>query len=206
MLRGVGRGRFTGGLSRRPSTGYQHALRGLHRRRRRRVRRRRGVAAPRADRRRPIRRGVGGDWISIAVDDETQWRQLCHELDATALVDDPRYATLADRLEHTDVLDLDIAKLTRSHDAGQLSQRLRTAGVPAAKSATALDIISDQLLWDRELYRFVSDHRDGQRPVLAAPWRMSAVEAEIVRGAPDLGEHDDYVLDEILRAHAMEGT
>ncbi|HXO13648.1 MAG TPA: CoA transferase, partial [Mycobacterium sp.] len=123
-----------------------------------------------------------------------------------ALVDDPRYATLADRLEHTDALDLDIARLTRSHDAGQLSQRLRTAGVPAAKSATALDIISDQLLWDRELYRFVSDHREGQRPVVAAPWRMSAVQAEIARGAPDLGEHNDYVRDEILRAHAMEGT
>jgi crotonobetainyl-CoA:carnitine CoA-transferase CaiB-like acyl-CoA transferase len=149
---------------------------------------------------------VGGDWISIAVDDETRWRQLCHELDATALVDDPRYATLADRLEHTDALDLDIAKLTQNHHAGQLAQRLRTAGVPAAKSATALDIISDQLLWDRGLYRFVSDHREGQRPVVAAPWRMSAVEAEIARGAPDLGEHNDYVLDEILRAHAMEGS
>jgi crotonobetainyl-CoA:carnitine CoA-transferase CaiB-like acyl-CoA transferase len=149
---------------------------------------------------------VGGDWISIAVDDETRWRQLCHELDATALVDDPRYATLADRLEHTDALDLDIAKLTQHHHAEQLARRLRTAGVPAAKSATALDVISDQLLWDRELYRFVSDHREGQRPVLAAPWRMSAVEAEIARGAPDLGEHNDYVRDEVLRARAMEGT
>jgi crotonobetainyl-CoA:carnitine CoA-transferase CaiB-like acyl-CoA transferase len=52
-------------------------------------------------------------------------------------------------------------------------------------------------LWDRELYRFVSDHREGQRPVLAAPWRMSVAEAEIMRGAPDLGEHNDYVRDEI---------
>jgi crotonobetainyl-CoA:carnitine CoA-transferase CaiB-like acyl-CoA transferase len=149
---------------------------------------------------------AGGDWISIAVDDEIRWRRLCQELDATELVDDPHYATLTARLEHTDALDLDIATLTRGHDAGRLAQRLRTAGVPAAKSATALDIISDQLLWDRGLYRFVSDHREGQRPVLAAPWRMSAVEAEIARGAPDLGEHNDYVRDEILRAHAMEGT
>ena len=140
------------------------------------------------------------------MDDETRWRQLCQELGATALVDDPRYATLTDRLEHTDALDLDIAELTRSHDAEQLAQRLRTAGVPAAKSATALDIISDQLLWDRELYRFVSDHREGQRPVVAAPWRMSAVQAEIARGAPDLGEHNDYVRNKIVCAHPTEGT
>jgi crotonobetainyl-CoA:carnitine CoA-transferase CaiB-like acyl-CoA transferase len=85
-----------------------------------------------------------------------------------------------------------------------LAQRLQSAGVPAAKSATTLDIISDPLLWDRGLYRFVSDHREGQRPVLAAPWRMSVSPAEIARGAPDLGEHDDYVLNEILSSRAMK--
>ena len=118
---------------------------------------------------------VGGDWISIAVDDETQWRQLCQELDAhragrRPALRHPGGSTRAHRRARPRHREL-----TRSHDAGQLAQRLRTAGVPAAKSATALDIISDQLLWDRELYRFVSDHREGQRPVLAAPWRMSAV-------------------------------
>jgi crotonobetainyl-CoA:carnitine CoA-transferase CaiB-like acyl-CoA transferase len=138
---------------------------------------------------------TGGDWISIAVADEAQWENLCGVLG----VDDPRYATSAERLAHTDELDHDLAALTRDHDAAELARRLQAAGVPAAKSATTLDIISDALLWDRELYRFVSDHREGQRPVLAAPWRMSVAEAEIARGAPDLGEHDDYVRNEILR-------
>ncbi len=146
-----------------------------------------------------------GDWISIAVADETQWRQLCHLLDAGALIDDARYTTLVDRLTHTEILDLDLADFTRHHDARELAERLQVAGVPAAKSATTLDIISDPLLWDRELYRFVSDHREGLRPVLAAPWRMSTAPTEIARGAPDLGEHDDYVRNEILGSHAMEG-
>ncbi|MBV8293342.1 MAG: CoA transferase [Mycobacterium sp.] len=149
---------------------------------------------------------ANGDWISIAVADEMQWRALCDVLDAGALTDDVRYAGMPGRLEHTDALDADLAQLTRSHDAGQLAQRLRSAGVPSSKSATSLDVISDQLLWDRELYRFVSDHREGQRPVVAAPWRMSVAPAQIERGAPDLGEHNDYVLHDILRAHATETT
>jgi len=147
---------------------------------------------------------AGGDWISIAVADDRQWRQLCHALNAGALIDDQRYTTLADRLSHTEPLDLDLANVTRHLDARELAQRLQSAGVPAAKSATTLDIISDPLLWDRGLYRFVSDHREGQRPVLAAPWRMSVSPAEIARGAPDLGEHDDYVLNEILGSRAMK--
>jgi crotonobetainyl-CoA:carnitine CoA-transferase CaiB-like acyl-CoA transferase len=147
---------------------------------------------------------AGGDWISIAVADEAQWHQLCTTLGAAALAADPRFATLADRLTHIDALDRAVVELTRHQDAAGLAQELRMVGVPAAKSATALDIISDTLLWDRELYRFVSDHREGQRPVLAAPWRMSVAETEIAYGAPDLGEHDDYVVNEILNAHAME--
>ena len=147
---------------------------------------------------------AGGDWISIAVDEDMQWLGLCAVLGADALTDDPRYATLADRLAHGDELDLDLTAFTRDHDAAELARALRSAGVPAAKSATTLDIISDPLLWDRDLYRFVSDHREGQRPVLAAPWRMSVAEARIERGAPDLGEHDGYVRNEILGVHAME--
>jgi crotonobetainyl-CoA:carnitine CoA-transferase CaiB-like acyl-CoA transferase len=148
----------------------------------------------------------GDDWISIAVADDTQWRALCDVLDAAVLVGDARYVSMPERLKHIDALDRDLARFAKSHDAGQLAQRLRSARVPASKSATSLDVISDQLLWDRELYRFVSDHREGQRPILAAPWRMSVAPAEIARGAPDLGEHNDYVLHEILGANATEGT
>jgi crotonobetainyl-CoA:carnitine CoA-transferase CaiB-like acyl-CoA transferase len=146
----------------------------------------------------------GGDWISIAVADDMQWRALCDVLGAPALAGDARYAGLSGRLEHIEALDHDLSQLTRSHEAGPLAQRLRSAGVPSSKSATSLDVISDQLLWDRELYRFVSDHREGQRPIVAAPWRMSVAPAQIARGAPDLGEHNDYVLHEILDPHAEE--
>jgi len=148
----------------------------------------------------------GGDWISIAVADDTQWRALCEVLDADTLAGDARFTAMPGRLEHADALDRELARFTQSHDAEQLAQRLRSAGVPSSKSATSLDVIGDQLLWDRELYRFVSDHREGQRPIVAAPWRMSVAPAAIACGAPDLGEHNDYVLNEILAAHPTERT
>lgn len=126
-------------------------------------------------------------WISIAVADDEQWRRLCTALDAAELAECDRRA-VDDRL----------CELTRHHDAGDLAQVLRSAGVPAAKSATALDVISDQLLWGREFYRFVSDHREGLRPILGAPWRLSTAPAAIEHGAPNLGEHTGYVLGDIL--------
>ncbi|SRX96120.1 formyl-CoA transferase [Pseudonocardia dioxanivorans] [Mycobacterium shimoidei] len=143
---------------------------------------------------------ANGEWVSVAVVDDAQWRQLCTVLEAGALADDPRYASLAGRQQHVEALDAEIARLTVRHDAEQLAQRLRSAGIPASKSATSLDVIGDQLLWEREFYRFVSDHREGQRPILGPPWRMSGTDAQIARGAPDLGEHNDYVFQQIIGA------
>ncbi|MBW0018015.1 MAG: CoA transferase [Mycobacterium sp.] len=141
-----------------------------------------------------------GSWISVAVANDAEWERLCGVLDTVALPTDPRYASMSDRLTHARALDADLARLTGGHNAEDLASRLRAAGVAAAKSATAVDVIADQRLWDRELYRFVSDHREGQRPILGPSWRMARAPARIARGAPALGEDTDYVLHEILGA------
>jgi len=146
-----------------------------------------------------------GSWVTIAVASEAEWCQLCVALDAAALTLDPRYATMDERRRNAEALDADVARLTRSHDAEELAHRLRAAGVPAGKSATAIDVIADQRLWDRELYRFVTDHREGQRPILGPSWRMARSPARIARGAPDLGEDTEYVLREILGATSRMG-
>ncbi|OBB65928.1 CaiB/BaiF CoA-transferase family protein [Mycobacterium sp. 852014-50255_SCH5639931] len=141
-----------------------------------------------------------GGWITVAVADDAQWRGLCDVLGAGSLAGERRYATMEGRRRDAEALDACLAQLTRCHAAEQLADRLRAAGVPAAKSATSLDVIGDQRLWARELYRFVSDHREGQRPIVGSSWRMARGQARIARGAPDLGEHTEYVLHEILGA------
>ncbi len=147
-----------------------------------------------------------GAWIAVAVATDAEWRRLCEALGAAALADQPRYATGDARHRHAEALDADLGRLTRGHDAERLAERLRAAGVPAAKSATSVDVIADQRLWDRELYRFVTDHREGQRPVLGPSWRMARRPARIARGAPNLGEDTDYVLHEILGTQPTGGT
>ncbi|MEZ0356217.1 CaiB/BaiF CoA transferase family protein [Mycobacterium sp. SA01] len=139
-------------------------------------------------------------WISIAVGTDDEWRRTCAELGAAELADDPRYATARDRQAHVGSLDAGIEQHTSALDAADLARRLQNAGVPATKSATAADIIGDDLLWERGTYRFVSDHREGLRPVLAASWRLSRAPAVVERGAPDLGEDNAYVLGELVGA------
>ncbi|MBB3748705.1 crotonobetainyl-CoA:carnitine CoA-transferase CaiB-like acyl-CoA transferase [Mycolicibacterium sp. BK634] len=148
----------------------------------------------------------GDQWISIAIGADDEWRCLCAELGAPDLLADTRYATAADRQANIDSLDAAITALTAPHDAAALARRLRAVGVPATKSASAVEVIEDALLWERGTFRFVSDHREGQRPILGASWLLSRAPVTVERGAPDLGEDNEYVLGKLLHAGHRSAT
>ncbi len=139
-----------------------------------------------------------GEWISLAVADEAEWQALCVQLVAPALAADPRFASLPPRLDNRHALDAALGELTGSHNAGDLADSLRHAGVPAFRSQSSIDLCSDDYLWGRQGYRMVSDHRNGTRPIIGPSWRMEPDMATVERGAPLLGEHNDYVYREIL--------
>ncbi len=140
----------------------------------------------------------GVDWISIAASDEDEWQSLCEVLDAGDLAAEPQFATLANRIENHQALDNAIGARTKGHNAAELADRLRKAGVPAFKSMNSIDLCSDEFLWGRQGYRMVTDHRNGSRPTIGPSWRITPDGPDVQRGAPLLGEHNEYVYREIL--------
>jgi crotonobetainyl-CoA:carnitine CoA-transferase CaiB-like acyl-CoA transferase len=138
-----------------------------------------------------------GDWIAIAIESDDEWQRLCRVLRAADLARNPQYEHLAGRQAHRQDIDAALGRLTAGQDATQLAERLRAAGVAACKSQNSYDLINDRSLWSH-FYRFVSDARDGKRPVAGAPWRFSKTPFDVEKGAPRMGEHNAYVYGEIL--------
>lgn len=141
---------------------------------------------------------AGSGWTSIAVANEAEWQGLCTVLDAPALAADARFTGLESRLANRHALDAELAALTRAHDAADLAERLRNAGVAAFKSMSSLDLCTDGFLWSRGAYRMVSDHRAGTRPIIGPSWRITPDPPLVERGAPLLGEHNAYVYGDLL--------
>lgn len=141
---------------------------------------------------------AGGEWISIAIAEEADWKALCKTLHTDELAGDPRFGTLDGRLEHRAEVDAAIAEATRNHAAGELANRLRHGGVAAFRSQSSIDLCSDDFLWSREGFRMVSDHANGSRPIIGPSWRIEPDMPRVERGAPLLGEHNDYVYREVL--------
>ncbi len=137
-----------------------------------------------------------GEWISIAVQSDQEWRALCEAMEQPALA--TRYADAQARRLNVRELDETLAAWTRSRIARELGGELQRRGVAAFKSLNAIDLVSDETLWQRGFYSYVTDHAQRSIPIVGAPWRMSATPASIERSAPKLGEHNDYVLGELL--------
>ena len=137
-----------------------------------------------------------GEWISIAVQSDQEWRALCEAMEQPALA--TRYADAHGRRLNVHELDAMLAAWTRTRSARELGSELQRRGVAAFKSLNAIDLVSDATLWERRFYSHVTDHAQRSIPIVGAPWRMSATPAPIGRAAPNLGEHNDYVLGELL--------
>ena len=138
-----------------------------------------------------------GEWISIAVASDQEWRSLADCMGRPELAGHHSYSTLAGRKAHESELDQLLGRWTTEHSAGELVTELQRLGVAAAKSQSSLDMIADPNLWAQGFYREVSDQAGMTKTTLGPGWKMSR-EADICKAAPRLGEHNGYVLGDIL--------
>ncbi|MFS0849802.1 CaiB/BaiF CoA transferase family protein [Novosphingobium panipatense] len=137
-------------------------------------------------------------WTSIAIANEAEWQALCTVLRAQPLAADERFSSLAARLANRTALEAEIAARTISHDAAELAEKLRKAGVAAYPCMSSLDLTTNAFLWQREAFRMVSDDNAGSRPVIGPSWRMNPDPPLLNNGAPRLGEHNAHVFRTIM--------
>jgi crotonobetainyl-CoA:carnitine CoA-transferase CaiB-like acyl-CoA transferase len=142
-------------------------------------------------------------WIAIACFSQEDWSALVEEAQRPEWLADPRFASLADRLEHQDELDTLVAEWTRGRERYELMQQLQARGVPAGVCQTAEDRVDcdpqlEALNWLTEL----TGTKIGTWPVADVSARLSAtpgyIGGPINRGAPIYGEDNDYVYGELL--------
>ncbi|HLW69837.1 MAG TPA: CoA transferase [Candidatus Binataceae bacterium] len=137
-------------------------------------------------------------WIAIACRSEAHWRALREEIGRTELQADGRFRTLAERRQNRVVLDMMIGEWTRNYTAETLERRLQEAGVPAHTVQNAADLAIDPQLAHRG--HFVDPpHATAEHAwVENSRFKLSRTPAQIARNAPTLGQHNQYVLEQIL--------
>lgn len=135
--------------------------------------------------------------VTIAVGSESEWRALKRAVGDPAL-DDARFADPVGRWHAQEQLDPILERWTSAREADQVVKALQAAGVAALPVHTGADVAHDPHVMARGVMQTVDHPLLGARAVVGAPWRFASDGVGVRRPAPLLGEHNDYVLGEIL--------
>ena len=138
-----------------------------------------------------------GKYVCIVAGSDANFARLCKAMERSDLVDEPRFARLADRAANGDEINGIVADWTQSLPAAEVEARCVEHDVPVATAYTATEIFADPHFEARGDLITVDD------PVLGpirqqAPVPRRVGEAMVVpSGAPRLGEHTREVLAEL---------
>ena len=137
-------------------------------------------------------------WVAIAVTNDEEWRQLAQLVGGSELSADPRFATLAGRLENEDQLDDLISGWTVDKKAYDLCRLLQREGVPASPVMGGPDLLADPHYAARGTFVRVNHEQVGEKTYPGIPWKMSATPGKARWASPTLGQHNRQIYGELL--------
>jgi formyl-CoA transferase len=84
-----------------------------------------------------------GRWVVLTASTDRTWARLCEAIDATDLINDPRFLTNELRVQHNDELEPLVAAWFLTRDRDEAIDTFDAAGVPASPIYSVADICAD---------------------------------------------------------------
>ena len=142
--------------------------------------------------------------IIIAVGNDSQFRKFCEALGVSDLGSDERFATNSNRIRHRAALIPLLEPLVKLRTRDEWVNALEAAGVPCGPINNIDQVFENPQVKARGIKVDIPHPLAGSVPQVASPMRFSETPIEYHTAPPTLGQHNDYVLRELLGMHADE--
>jgi benzylsuccinate CoA-transferase BbsF subunit len=139
-----------------------------------------------------------GRWVTIAVSTEDEWQSFCKAIGSPDWCRDVRFADAASRRQNREELNRLISGWTVQHTDYEVTEILQGANLAAIPTLSGDMVSRDPHIRERNLFIEIEHPELGKRLVVGPPWRLSGTPVKVRRPAPLLGEHNQYVLGELL--------
>jgi crotonobetainyl-CoA:carnitine CoA-transferase CaiB-like acyl-CoA transferase len=137
-------------------------------------------------------------WVAMAVGSDAEWQSLAQVIGRGQLANDPRFRSHAARKANEDALDRIVEGWTRHRDRWRIAEQLQVLGIAASAVEDLRDLMDADPIGRQHYQRlFQPSAPDFEIAIDANPIRISDEERTLHR-APMLGEHNEYVLRELL--------
>lgn len=136
-------------------------------------------------------------WLALEIHSDEEFAILADVIGRPELAEDPRFANMASRKKNESELGQIIGEWMRARDRDWMVNEFCQAGLAAAPSRDAKDLYADPHLQARHAFVTIEHPEVGELELVGVPWKISDCEM-VMEYAPLLGEHNDYVLRELL--------
>lgn len=137
-------------------------------------------------------------WVAIAIDTEEEWEDFCKAIGELSWITNEKFRDKYSRLNNREELDKLINGKTIQYSPYELMEILQKVKVAATPIMNIEDQYSDPHYRERQTYVEIEHPLVGVELLCTTPWRLSKTPGGIERPAPSLGEHNDYILAELL--------
>jgi benzylsuccinate CoA-transferase BbsF subunit len=144
-------------------------------------------------------------WCAISVSSDDEWKSFCNILGNADLIARPEFRTLSARIGHAAELDAIIERWSVDKDASAVMAMMQESGIAAGTVQDVEDLLNREPHLRQRNYWVETSHPQVGR-LVGPSWGFSLSEAPSVcrRRPPLVGEHNSFVLKEILRLSDAE--
>jgi crotonobetainyl-CoA:carnitine CoA-transferase CaiB-like acyl-CoA transferase len=137
-----------------------------------------------------------GYFVMGATNDKL-WRLLCDVLDRKELPEDPRFATIVDRLANRELLIAELEKTFRTKKSEEWVELLLARGIPAGRMNSYPEAFESAHATHRQMRLDIPHPIEGSVPNIGFPVKLSATPQQVRMHPPLLGEHNEQILAEL---------
>ena len=144
-------------------------------------------------------------YVIVGAGNQRLWERFCREVALRPdWIEDPRFGTVTDRVQHADELEEAIEGVLIRESVSHWVVSMEQAGVPGGPINSYAQALSDPQILARGMVAEISHPTAGPIRTLGIPTKMSLTPGQISIAPPVLGQHTDTILSELLGLAATE--
>ena len=124
------------------------------------------------------------------------WERMCRAIGQDAMLDDPRYTTNTDRVDHRAECVGELSALFAQKTTAHWVDLIVEAGVPCGPINTVADVVSNPQVLARNMIAEVDHPNIPNLKFPGSPLKLTDSPATIRRVPPMLGQHNEEILEE----------
>jgi CoA:oxalate CoA-transferase len=139
-------------------------------------------------------------YIAVALRGGTndQWPLFCAAIDRVDIIDDPRFTDGWDRTQNYKDLEPILNSVIKTRTTQEWMQELEKAGIPCGPVNNIAQAAADPQIAARDMIATVRHPEAGEFKVVNSPFKFSRTPCKVEHVSPELGEHTEDVLKELL--------